>query len=520
MTLPRTRYARSGGVSIAYQVVGNGSIDVVVVPGPFSNLDINWEEPGYARLLRRLSGFARVILFDRRGAGLSDRIDPAEPPSVEKRVDDLRTVMDAVGSGRAVLVGISDGAPMAILFATSFPARARALVLWGGYAHFHTSVMNREACGEYLRGIEANWGSGASLPRFAPERAKDPRFQSWWARLERHCASPSAAATLARMTSQIDVRGAIDKVSVPTLILHRREDVWAKFSGAQNIAQKIPGARLVELSGRDHLVFTGEIDRAVDEIEEFVTGVRPAPSHHRILTTILSARLIAPERLARQLGDGPWRLRLDQFRQAAANVMAKHGGEMVVTGTEDLCARFDGPARAVHCALALRDAAEALALKLAVGVHTGEVEIHDGGISGYAVHVTQRIARYAGVGEVLVSGVVNDLVSGSGLHFVKRPIERAEEGDERLRICSVMAEQHLEPMAERAAKSPDMNALTGREREVLSLIADGLANAAIADRLDLSEHTVKRHVANILLKLDLPTRTAAAAFVARHRSAG
>jgi len=320
------------------------------------------------------------------------------------------------------------------------------------------------------------------------------------------------------MTSQSDVRNLLHKVSLPTLIVHRREDVWAKVSGARNIAQKITGARLFELSGRDHLVFTGEIDRAVDEIEEFVTGVRPGPSHHRILTTILSARLIAPERLARQLGDGPWRLRLDQFRQAADNVIAKHGGEMVVTGTEDLCARFDGPARAVHCALALRDAAETLALKLAVGVHTGEVEIHDGGISGYAVHVTQRIAGCAGAGEVLVSGVVSDLVSGSGLHFVEHPIERAQEGDERLRICSVMAEQHLEPTTERAAKTPDMNALTGREREVLSLIADGLANAAIADRLDLSEHTVKRHVANMLLKLDLPTRTAAAAFVARQRS--
>ena len=520
MTLPRTRYAQSGRVSIAYQVVGNGSIDIVVVPGPFSNLDINWEEPGYARLLRRLSGFARVILFDKRGTGLSDRVDAADLPRLEKRVDDLRTVIDAAGGGRAVLVGVSDGAAMAILFATSFPARTRALVLLGGYAHFHTSVMNREAFGEYLRSIEASWGSGVTLPRFAPERAKDPRFQSWWARLERHSASPSAAVELARMTSQIDVRSLLHEVSVPTLIMHRRGDVWAKFSGAQNIAQKIPGARLVALSGRDHLIFTGEIDRAVDEIEEFVTGVRPAPSHHRVLTTILSARLIAPERLARQLGDGPWHMRLDQFRQAADNVIAKHAGEMVVAGTEDVCARFDGPARAVHCALALRDAAEALVLKLAVGVHTGEVEIHDSSISGYAVHVTQRIAGYAGAGEVLASGVVSDLVSGSGLHFVEHPIERTEEGDERLRICSVMAEQHLEPMAERAAKTPDMNALTGREREVLSLIADGLANAAIADRLGLSEHTVKRHVANILLKLDLPTRTAAAAFMARHRSVG
>ncbi len=517
MALPETRYASSGGVRIAYQVVGNGPIDLVFVPGFISNVEIDWEDPGYGRLLQRLSAFSRVIQFDKRGTGLSDRVDTQHLPSLELRMDDVRAVMDAAGSGRAVLLGASEGAPISILFAATYPVRTRALVLYGGYAHFNTWVMGREALEEFIRNVESTWGSGASLPRFAPERAKDPRFRAWWARLERQSASPTAAVALARMNAQIDVRAVVDTIRVPTIVIHRQEDVWAKFSGGRHLAQKISGARFVEPSGRDHPICTGEIERVVDEIEEFITGVRPMPSHHRVLVTMLVARLVAPERLARRLGDGHWRERLDQFRQATANAIVRFGGEAVVAGTEEICARFDGPARAIRCALALRDAADTLELKLAAGVHTGEVEIHDGALSGYAVHVTERMSTYAAAGEVLVYGVVNDLVSGSGLHFVERPIEQTGEGDDRLRLFSVMVEQHLEPIA-RTAKTPSLDALSSREREVLALVADGLSNAAIANQLDLSEHTVKRHVANILVKLDLPTRAAAAAIVARHHA--
>lgn len=514
MALPEIRYANSGGVRIAYQVVGNGPIDLVFVPGFISNLDLNWEDAGYSRLLRRLSAFSRVIQFDKRGTGLSDRVDTKNLPGPELHMNDIRAVMDAAGSGRAVLLGVSEGAAISILFAANYPARTRALVLYGGYAHFHASVMGREALEEFIRKVERGWGSGASLLRFAPERAKDAHFHAWWARLERQSASPTAAVALARMNAQIDVRAVLGAIRVPTMVMHRREDIWAKFSGGQQLVQNISGARFVELSGRDHPICTGEIDRVIDEIEEFVTGMRPMPSHHRVLTTMLVARLVAPERLARRLGDVHWRERLDQFRQATTNAIARFGGEAVVAGAEEIGARFDAPARAVRCALALRDAADSLELKLAVGVHTGEVESHDGALSGYAVHVCERISTYANVGEVLVSGIVCDLVSGSGLHFVERPIEQVEGGGGRLRLFSVMVEQHLEPMA-RAAKTPSLDALSSREREVLELVADGLSNAAIANKLDLSEHTVKRHVANILLKLDLPTRTAAAAIVAR-----
>jgi pimeloyl-ACP methyl ester carboxylesterase/DNA-binding CsgD family transcriptional regulator len=515
MNPPECRYARSDLVRIAYQVVGNGPIDIVFVPSFISNLDLNWDDPGYNRLVRRLSAFSRVIQFDKRGTGLSDRVDPQRLPPLAERVDDIRAVMDATGSGRAVLLGASEGAALSIAFAATHPGRMRALVLYGGYAHFSGSVMEHNAVEEFVRAIETNWGSGVSLSRLAPGRAKDARALAWWRRFERLSASPTAAVTLTRMNAQIDVRDFLKSIKAPTLVVHRRDDVWAKFAGGRSLAEKIPGARLVALAGRDHLIWTGEIDRVVDEIEEFVTGARPGASQHRVLVTILIARLVAAELLARRLGDGYWRERLERFRQAAAGAISRFGGEPVSGGAEEISARFDGPARAIECALALRAAAEATDLKVATGIHTGEVEIQDGAISGYALHVAERICAQAEAGDVLVSRVVNDLVSGSGLRFAERPSEKMKE-DGALRLFSVMAEQHLEPAA-RSSRTPDLNILTSREREVLALVADGLSNAGIAEHLDLSEHTAKRHVANILVKLDLSTRAAAAALVARQR---
>jgi pimeloyl-ACP methyl ester carboxylesterase/DNA-binding CsgD family transcriptional regulator len=512
------RYARSGDVRIAYQVVGQGQIDLVLVPEFMSNLEVQWEDAGYSRLLNRLSAFSRLILFDKRGSGLTDRVDANRLPTLEERIEDLRAVMDAVGSRRAALLGASDGVPMAIQFAATYPERTRALILYGGYAHFQSSVMGREALSDFIRTVEAGWGSGVSLSYFAPGLVGDNRFRKWWARFERLCGSPTAAAALARMSAQADVRPLLDRIRIPTLVIHRTDDARVKISGGRYLAEHIRGARLVELPGRDHPIWLGGTERIVDEIEEFLTGARPAPRQERVLAAILIARLVAPERMAARLGDRTWSERMDRLRATAAAAIARHGGHLVATGPEEIGARFDGPAYAVRCAVELRDAATELKLDLAAGVHVGEIETNGSSVAGLALHVTGRLSAQAKTGEVLVSGLVRDLAAGSGLHFVEHgggPIEGLPAG---MRLLAVMVEQHLEPAA-KVAKAASLDALSTREREVLALVADGLSNAAIADQLRLSDHTVKRHVANILLKLDLPSRAAAAALAGRQRSA-
>ncbi|MBX6426494.1 MAG: alpha/beta fold hydrolase [Variibacter sp.] len=518
MSIPETRYARSGDIRIAYQVVGHGPIDLVFVPGYLSNLEVHWEDPGFHHLLNRLSAFTRLILFDKRGTGLSDRVDVHALPSLETRMDDVRAVMDAAGSGRAALLGASEGAPMSILFAATYPQRTRALLLYGGYAHFHTSVMSREALEEFIRTAEGAWGTGESLVRFAPERLNDANFERWWARFERLSASPNAAVALARMNAAIDVRHVLGSIRVPTLVIHRTDDVRIRCTGGRYLAEKIPGARFVEIPGRDHVLWSGDIDRVVDEIEEFLTGTRPVPVHDRVLATLLVARLIAPQRAAATLGDQGWRERLGRLRVLAGEAVARYGGTPMDVGIEDIGARFDGPARAVRCALALREAAETLGLALASGVHTGEIELGEESIAGLAVHVARRVSARARSGEVLASGVVADLVAGSGLQFAERGREAIDGLEGPLRLVAVL-DEHQRVRAARAAAAQGLQVLSARERDVLSLVAAGLSNAAIAARLRLSEHTVKRHVANILLKLDLPTRAAAAAFAARQKSA-
>src|SRR6202521_2797368 len=283
MKPPETRYARSGDVRIAYQVIGNGPIDLVFVPGFLSNLEVHWEDPGYSHLLQRLGAFTRLIQLDKRGTGLSDRVDNRDLPSLETRMDDVRAVMDAAGSGRAVLLGASEGAPMSILFAATYPERTRALVLYGGYANFHTPVMGPAA--------------------FAPGRVEDAHFKAWWARFERLSVSPSAAVALARMNAQIDVRHALASIRVPTLVIHRTHDARVKLAGGRYLAQKIGGARFIEVPGRDHPIWTGDIDAVVDKIEEFLTGERPAPNHDRVLATLVVARLGGAARSAAFAGD-------------------------------------------------------------------------------------------------------------------------------------------------------------------------------------------------------------------------
>jgi pimeloyl-ACP methyl ester carboxylesterase/DNA-binding CsgD family transcriptional regulator len=511
---PETRYAKSGDIRIAYQIVGNGPLDLVFVPGFISNLDAHWEDPGFSHLMTRLGSFTRLIMLDKRGTGLSDRVDTQHLPSLETRMDDVRAVMDAAGCGRAALLGASEGGPMSILFAATYPKRTRALILYGAYAHFHTWVMGREALEEFIRGIESSWGTGANAPRFAPEQSKDGRFPAWWGRYERNSASPNAAIALARMNAAIDVRSVLATIRVPTLVLHRREDSRIKFAGGQYLAEKIAGARFVEFPGRDHPVWTGEIDPIIDEIEEFLTGARPTPVGDRVLATVLATKLVSPVRQAAQLGDRAWQERTDKLRESAAQAFARYNGHLAMVGGEDMIGYFDGPARAVRCGLALRDAAHAFGLELAAGVHTGEIEIRDQDFAGLTVHVAKDISTKARATEVLVSGVVADLVAGSGLNFAERGSQTLDGMPGELKLLAVTDAQHPDSITP-TARPAGVETLSAREREVLVLVADGLSNAAIAKRLNLSDHTIKRHVANILLKLDLPTRAAAAALVGR-----
>ena len=521
MKPPKTRYATSGEARIAYQVVGQGPLDLVFVPGFISNLEVHWEDTGYSHLLRRLAAFTRHILLDKRGTGLSDRVDARHLPSLETRMDDVRAVMDAVGSGRAVLLGASEGAPMSILFAATYPERTRALVLYGGYAHFHTWVMSENALANFVRAAEITWGDGATLQNFAPGRLEDTRFAAWWARFERLSASPTAAIALARMNAQIDVRRVLGSIRVPTLIIHRADDARVKPSGGRYLAEKIKGAHFVEVPGRDHPIWTGDTDRVVDEIEEFLTGARPLPDTNRVLATLLVARLVTPGQMAAQLGHQRWSEHMDRLREATTDSLTRHGGQSLGAMAE-IAARFDGPARAVRCAFALREAAEELGFELAIGIHVGEIEIREDSVTGLALHVAEQISVRAVAGEVLVSGIVMDLVAGSGLHFAEHDSEAIDGLEVPLRLLAAVTEQHLEPavQAPKSQKiaSPDLETLSAREREVLGFVADGLTNAAIAKQLRLSDHTVKRHVANILLKLDLPTRAAAAALLGRQHS--
>ncbi|TIT03074.1 alpha/beta fold hydrolase [Mesorhizobium sp.] len=506
-----TRYALSGDVRIAYQVVGQGSFDLVFVPGFISNLDLHWEDEGYSRLLKRLAAFSRLILFDKRGTGLSDRVDTRHLPSLETRMDDVRAVMDAAGSGRAALLGASEGAPMAMLFAATYPERTRALVLYGGYAHFHKWVMPPERLNAFIEMAETAWGTGATLPYFAPGRVDESRFATWWGRFERLSASPTAAAALARMNAGIDVRGVLAAISAPTLLIHRRNDVRVDPDASRFLAKKILNAHLVEVPGRDHPIWTGDVDRVADLIEEFLTGERAVAEAERVLAALLATRIYDTARL----GDRMWSERSLRFQETWRLLVGRHGGRSAGTHGELMMSRFDAPARAIRCAAALRDAAQNIGVATAQGAHVGEIELR-GPPAGLIGRVTMQLAARAGSGDILASRLVADLATGSGLHFTDAGRITLDELDEPLALVHATSEQHLEPACRPKARMTEPAALTARESEVVSLIADGKSNAAIAAELRLSEHTVKRHVANILLKLDLPSRAAAAAFSARN----
>ena len=417
--LPDTRYARSGDLRIAYQVVGDGPIDLVFVPGFVSNLDLAWDDPVFAGFIDRLAGFSRLIRFDKRGTGLSDRM--GDLPSLEVRMDDVRAVMDAAGSERAALFGISEGGAMAMVFAATYPERTRALVLFGAYAHYATWVVPPDRLDGVLARLDALWGTGEMVDGFAPSRAADPQFKAWWARWERLGASPSAAVHLTRMNSEIDVRPIVPSIRVPTLILHRVGDTRVSVEAGRYLARHIPAATYVELPGEDHLLWCGNANRVADEIEEFLTGSRPEVEPDRVLATVMFTDIVDSTTRAASLGDQAWSALLERHDALVRRELARFRGREIKTTGDGFLATFDGPARGVRCGEAIVEAVGTLGLDVRVGLHTGEIEIRPGDdIGGIAVHIASRVMALAGPGEVVVTGTVRDLVAGSSLAFVER----------------------------------------------------------------------------------------------------
>jgi class 3 adenylate cyclase len=436
---PETHYARSGHVRIAYQVVGNGPLDLVVVPGYISNLDHIWDEPGLAHFLSRLSAFSRLILFDKRGTGLSDRL--GDLPTLEERMDDVRAVMDAVGSKQAALFGISEGGAMSILFAATYPERTRALVLYGSYGHFPTWVLPPEKFDAFINFIEKAWGTGASLNVFAPSKVSDERFKKWWSRFERLGASPSAATALMRMNNEIDIRHVLSAIRVPTLVLHRTGDLRVNVEAGRYLGSNIPGARYIELPGADHVPWVGEVDQLADEIEEFLTGSRADVEPDRVLATVLFTDIVDSTKRAVELGDRRWRILLEQHDGIVRQELGRYRGREIKTLGDGFLATFDGPARAVRCALSIAGAVRSIGLEVRSGVHTGEVEVRGEDIGGVAVHIAARIAAMANTGEVLVSSTVRDLVAGSNLSFCERGARALKGLLEPVRLFSVDIDQ-------------------------------------------------------------------------------
>jgi pimeloyl-ACP methyl ester carboxylesterase len=423
--IPETKYARSGEVYIAYQVVGDGPRDLVLIPPFVSHVELYWEEPSLVRFLTRLASFARLIVFDKRGTGLSDRVAPHALPDLEQRMDDVRAVLDAVGSHKAALLGPSEGGPMSALFAATYPERTTALILYGTFASTirdaaYPWAMDPDERQKIIAALPQTWGQGLYADFLAPSRSADPQFRTWWARLERLGASPGAAMALRQMNGQIDLRPVLPAIRVPTLVLHRSGDQDSSVEEGRYLAARIPGAKFVELPGMDHLPWVGDQDAVLDEVEEFLTGVRQGPEPDRVLATVLFTDIVSSTERAAELGDHGWRQLLEGYYGIVRRELARFRGREVDTAGDGFLATFDGPARAIRCACTTRDAVRALGIKLRTGVHTGECAIMGEKLVGIAVHIGARVAARAEPDEVLVSSTVKDLVSGSGLHFVDR----------------------------------------------------------------------------------------------------
>jgi class 3 adenylate cyclase len=421
---PKTKYAKSGDVSLAYQVVGDGPVDLVIVGGFLTHVELAWDMPPLARFLTRLASFSRLILFDKRGTGLSDPV--IDVPTLETRMDDVRAVMDAAGSERASLLGLSEGGPMCILFSASVPQRTTSLILCGAMARSTEAEdypfgAPAEALFEAsVRFIAPHWGEGLGIETFAPTLDGDPKAIEWWGKMERFGASPAMAVKLFEMFLDIDVRAVLPSIQVPTLVLHRLGDRVVNWRAGKWLAEHIDGARYVEFPGDDHVPWAGDQDPLLDEIEEFITGVRSVAEPDRVLATVLIPDIVDSTKAASELGDRRWRETLDAHDALVARELERHRGRMVKATGDGVLATFDGPARAIRCAEAISKEAQSLRIAVRAGLHAGECEVRGEDIGGIAVHIGARVVALAGPGEVLVSSTVRDLVGGSGIEFDDR----------------------------------------------------------------------------------------------------
>ena len=423
MSLP-IRYARSGELFIAYTSEGTGPPNLVVTPGDFFHLEIAREWPPLARFMDRLASFSRLIVLDRRGTGLSDGMAPAT--TQDDAMDDIRAVMDDAGVEQAVLMGATEGGPTCILFAATFPQRVSALVLFGTFprrlqAADYPAGYPKEQHEWILRVLEQRWGRNpVGVKTTVPSRADDPAFLSWAERLQRYSTSPGSAIAWYRLSGEIDVRSVLPTIRVPTLVMHRTEDMIVPVGHGRYLAAQIPGAKYVELPGGDHFWFEGDSETTLAEIAEFITGVRPAPVPDRVLLTVLFTDIVDSTRRAAEVGDRRWRDLLEQHHRVVRAALERFRGREIDTAGDGFLAVFDGPARAIRCALAVKTAVHDLGVKVRIGVHTGECEVIGESVAGMAVHIGARVSALAGPGEVFVSSTVKDLVVGSGFAFKDR----------------------------------------------------------------------------------------------------
>jgi class 3 adenylate cyclase len=421
--LPETRFTRVGDVDVAYQVVGPPApLDLVFVPGWVSHLEVMWELPEFARFLDRLAAMGRLILFDKRGTGLSDRV--AGVPTLEQRADDITAVMDAAGSERAAIAAWGEGAAIAAMFAAAHPDRVAALV-FGTLPVKVTDgqrplIPDPALLQELSAAVETGWGQASLVPVLAPSRADDTRFLSWYRRWERMSSTPSAAAATLRWAMEFDLGPVLPAIQARTLIVHRAGNVLFDLESVRAAAKMIPDARCADLPGDDELPYVGDADALLDVIQEFLTGTPGTPDSDRSLATVLFTDIVGSTQKAEQLGDRRWRDLLDEHHARVRRLLERFGGSEVDTAGDGFFVTFDGPARAVRCASAIRDAVRDIGIEIRAGLHTGEVERRGAAVTGLAVHVGARAAALAQPGEVLVTSTVQMLVLGSGISFADR----------------------------------------------------------------------------------------------------